>query len=146
MCEAKVSGIMPGWATGRGRRRQSGECKCHETPGKTPTEKAQVVLAWVGGLFAMSAVGTGAAGHALGLGVEVILIALAVLAALAAAGAGWWLVRRVRSLREPDVMPAPAISWRPRTMVTGVTVQAAIEQAARSSAARAAARSRAMRP
>lgn len=127
MCE----GSMPGFIgrqriyarSARANRKDAGQCSCHQPePRKTPTERAQGALAVIGGVCMASAVGTGAAGRALGLGAEVVLIAVAVVLALALAGAGWWLVRRVRSLREPVVVP---VDWqRPRTTVTGVQVRA----------------------
>lgn len=129
MCQPKSSGILPGFLIGRGQQtRQAKPCSCeqHQQPRKTATDKGRDFLAWVGGICAASAVGTGALGHALGIGVHVLIIAVGVVLGLAVAGGGWLLLRRVRSLQEPQIAPwlTPALQEGTRTTVTDVRVRA----------------------
>ena len=119
MCEARVTGIIPGWAAGRTQRRQpacDGSCRQQ----KTLTDELWPVAKVVIGIVLLASAGTIL--HVLAVGLEVIAIITGVLLAVAVAGGCWWLARRVRSLRQPVILPLPDVAVR--TVVTGVQVRA----------------------
>jgi hypothetical protein len=114
MCESKVTGIMPSFLIGRFQRREQ-PCNCHQpAAAQTPTQYAQKVLLTVGGIVILAG---------MNVILHVALIALVAVLGIAVLGSGWWLTRRVRSLRQQTFMPAP-LEQAPWTTVTGVRVQA----------------------
>ena len=124
MCETK--GFVPKLLVGRGQRKQAPQaCQCAQpAPALSLTQYAQRVLIIVAAVVVLA--------KAAAI-VHMLLIGVAVIFGVAVLGAVWLLVRRVRALRQPVIIPAPqpgleirnGITDLPvRTMVTHVNGQA----------------------
>ena len=123
MCEPKATGIMPGFLVGRGQRTQAqAECKCHQKPARTLTQKAETALVVVGGIVLLAS---------MNWILHALVIALASVLAVLVAAAAVLAVRRSRPARSRRALvPAPRQAIAARTTVTSVTVNA-IGQGAR---------------
>lgn len=80
------------------------------------TDKGNMVLRWVAGLWAASLVGTGAAGRALGLGLQVLGWLVLGVAVLGFAGLVW----HVRSVNRREALAWAAPAPEPRELTPAV--------------------------
>src|SRR6266568_1053969 len=102
MCETK--GFVPKLLVGRGQRKQAPQaCQCAQPTALSSVQYAQRALVIVGVIVVLALM-------------KYILIGGGV---LLLAGGGCWLVRRVRALRQPVLVPAP-LPAPARTAVTHV--------------------------